>query len=567
MPAEFEHASKAGKKPKAALPAEGPFDIYSVSPEELNAMVKKAGGQRAFSRKYSVKRTTLQNRLYSMRKDPLSHRPAPAARTVTVDETTGRRRFILSSAQDSTHIHEEFVDNLEAYAEHLRRDAPCEIMIAGFTYSKRLFEDHAKHAAFFHKRVMEYLVAERVRIADRIDFCGEMNTLPTAENPLSGFHSYTRERWGIFPHAKVQLVSVPTMKHTPSKQIMTTGAVTKPNYVPKKAGIKASFHHQLGAVLVEVDEDGKFFCRHLLGDTDGSFYDLDVFVKDGVVTEGHRVACLTPGDVHVAQIDPEVSAATFGFFPTEQRSADGSRVWGSVATPSMIDVLRPEHIFVHDVSDFRARNHHNIADPHDRFRLYVKGSESVEQELREVAMFLTILGRQAPDSKVTVVESNHDLALNKWLKTADYRADPVNAEFFLTCQRAVYASIRTGEKNFSIFEEVMTNAFDVWNCNGVKFLREDETCVVGGVEHSNHGHNGANGSRGNIQQFAKIGPKVTFGHTHSPGIFESAYNTGTTSKLDMGYNTGPSSWAHTHCVQYPNGKRALITFNGRHWRL
>uniref|UniRef100_A0AB74UME8 Uncharacterized protein n=1 Tax=Caulobacter phage BL57 TaxID=3348355 RepID=A0AB74UME8_9VIRU len=32
MPAEFEHASSAGKKPKTTLPAEGPFDIYSVTP-------------------------------------------------------------------------------------------------------------------------------------------------------------------------------------------------------------------------------------------------------------------------------------------------------------------------------------------------------------------------------------------------------------------------------------------------------------------------------------------------------------------------------------------------------
>lgn len=565
--AVFEHASKAAKRVKVKLPETQDFDIDSVSPEELLAMVKKAGGQRPFSRKYSVKRTTLQNRLYAMRKDPYSHRPAPAARVVAVDETTGRRRFILSSAQDKTYVHDGFVDNLEAYAEYLRQDAPCEIMIAGFTYSKRLFEDHAKGAAYYHSRVMDYLVADRIRIADRVDFCGEMNTLPTAENPLSGFHSYTRERWGIFPHAKVQLISVPTMKHTPSKQIMTTGAVTLPNYVPKKAGIKASFHHQLGAVLVEVDEDGVFFCRHLIGDDDGSFYDLDVLVKGGAVTENHRVTAITPGDIHVAQIDPEVAAGTFGFFPTERPSDGRGRTWASVATPSMIDVLRPEHVFVHDVSDFRARNHHNIGDAHDRFRLYIKGAESVEQELREVAMFLSTLAQNNPDTKVTVVESNHDLALNKWLKTADYRQDPVNAEFFLSCQRSVYAAIRQGVKGFSIFEDVMRHAFDAWTCEGVRFLREDESCAVGGVEHSNHGHNGANGSRGNIQQFAKIGPKVTFGHTHSPGIHDSAVNTGTTSKLDMGYNTGPSSWAHTHCVQYPNGKRALVTFTGRRWRL
>ncbi|AFU86605.1 DNA transfer protein [Caulobacter phage CcrRogue] len=566
MPAEFEHASKAAKRMKVTLPKDGPFDIYSVEPIELLAMVKKAGGQRAFSRKYSVKRTTLQNRLYAMRKDPFSHRPIPEARVIPVGPDTGRRRFILSSAQDATYVHDEFVDNLEAYAEYLRQDAPCDIMIAGFTYSKRLFEDHAKHASVYHERVMDYLIVDRVQLGDRVEFLGNINALPTNVNPISGLKTYSGERWGIFPHAKVQLASIATMKDQPSKQNMTTGAVTKPNYIPKLAGQKAQHHHQLGAVLVEIDEDGTFFCRHLLGDKDGSFYDLDRFVQDGKVTEAHRITALTPGDIHVAQIDPQVSAGTFGFFPTEQRSANG-RVWVKQATPSMIDVLRPENVFLHDVSDFRARNHHNISDPHDRYWLYINGTESVEEELREVAMFMSVLAAEHPDTEIAVVESNHDLALEKWLKTADYRQDPVNAEFFLECQARKYRSIRERESGFSIFSWVMQNKFTAWACEGVKFLFQDQSHMKGKVEHSVHGHNGTNGSRGNIKQFAELGPKVTFGHTHSPGIYESAYNTGTTSLLDMGYNKGPSSWAHTHCVQYPNGKRALITFTGSRWHL
>jgi hypothetical protein len=46
----------------------------------------------------------------------------------------------------------------------------------------------------------------------------------------------------------VQLESIPTMKHSRAKQIMTTGTVTLPNYMRKKAGIKAMFHHMIGAV-------------------------------------------------------------------------------------------------------------------------------------------------------------------------------------------------------------------------------------------------------------------------------------------------------------------------------
>lgn len=543
------------------------FDLYGVEPDELLKLVKKAGGQRAFARKHNLKRTTLQARLYKLREDPFKHRPAPEAREVA-KTGTGRRRFILSSAQDGTRVHEPFLENLEAYRDYLAADAPCEILIAGFTYNKSLFEDHSKkHKPIFYPRIIPYLANERIRIADQIDFCGEMNTLPTAVTPLSGFHTYTRERWGIFPHAKVQLVSVPTMKNAPPKQIMTTGAVTKPNYVMKKAGIKASFHHIYGAVLVEVDDDGTFFCRHLIGDEDGSFYDLDRFVHGGVVKVGFRVKVLTPGDIHVFQIDPTVARATFGFGPNKERNAQGLRTWSDVETPSMIDVLQPENVIVHDVADFRVRNHHNIGDPHDRFRLHINGTDKVEDELREVAMFLTMIDRRYPSTQVTVAESNHDQALLKWLKTGDYRFDPANATFFLKCQLAAYEAIEHNRKGFSIFEHVMNSAFDPWACERVRFLREDESFMIGGVEHSNHGHRGPNGSRGSVQGLSRIGPRVTMGHVHSPQILDGAYAAGTSSLLDMGYNSGPSSWAHSHVVQYANGKRALITFQGGRWRL
>lgn len=545
------------------MPVESSFDIYAITPEDLLVQVNKAGGQRAFARKYNVKRTTLQNQIYRLRRDPLKHRPRPEVREAMPEG--GRRRFIISSAQDATKVHQGFLDNLEAYAEYLRGDCPCEIMIGAFTYSKRLFEDHSTHAAIFAEAVRPYLVRDRIRLAQGLDFTGEMNTLPTAEKPLSGFHTYTRHRWGIFPHAKVQLVSVPTMKGTPPKMIMTTGAVTLPNYIPKKAGIKASFHHILAAVLVEVDADETFFCRHLIGEDDGSFYDLDRHIQDGAVSEGNRVAALTPGDVHVAQIDPTVSAITFGLSPTTARFSE-TRVWETTQDETIISVLNPEHVTLHDVSDFRARNHHEIADPHTRYEHFVNQSENVESELKEVANFLGALDKVYPDTMFSVVDSNHDQAFLRWLKTADYRTDPINAEFFLDSQKLVYKAIRLKDKEFSVFEHVMRSFHDGW-CRHVNFLREDKQFPIGDVEHSNHGHRGPNGTRGSVEGMSRIASKVTMGHIHSCAILEGVYAAGTTSLLDLSYNKGASSWSHTHVIQYLNGKRSLITIQNGRWRL
>lgn len=574
------------------------FDIDSVSPEELLKLVDRLGGQRSFSRKYGVPRATLQLRLNKIVRDPFGHRPAPPVRVEEV--FTGVRRFIVSSAQDSTKLHDEFFDNLLHYRDILAEHAPCDLIIAGFTYNKRLFEEHSKKAGknipLYPDRVKPYLAHERVRLGNLVDFCGEMNTLPTAETPLSGFETYTRHRWGIFPHAKVQLRSIPTMKSDPAKVIMTTGAVTRPNYVPKRAGIKATFNHSVGAVLVEVASDGSHFCRHLLADDDGTFYDLDRKVETHMVpltdeeiaqqiaehgknvaellpkmknapiySDGHRIAAINWGDLHCAQIDPEVARASFGYYPTDTKFG-GRRVWRhDREIASILDVLRPQYQFFHDTFDNQRRNHHNLRDPHHMYALYCDGLDTVEDEVHESGQFIDETRR--PWCETIVVESNHDLALKRWLREGDYRTDPPNAEFFLTCQKAIYGAIRRGDHTFSIFEWLLKNHYDDVSCEGVEFLRQDQSCKVLGIEKGMHGHLGANGARGSPHTFVKAGPKSTTGHTHSCEIRDGSYVSGTTSSLDMGYNLGLSSWSHSHVVTYPNGKRVILTMQKGKWRL
>lgn len=551
----------------------GTFDLDSVSPVELDRIVTEMGGQRVFSRHYGVARSTLQLRLNKVHRDPYSYIPVPEPRVEAVGDRISR--FILTSAQDETSLHEDFLTNLEAYRDFYIADgSPCEIMIGGYTYNKRLFTEQEKDKQpSWHYRIAPYLVSERIRLGDAVEFCGEMNTSPTATTPLTGFETYTKTRWGIFPHAKLQLQSVPTMKHSPVKINMTTGSVTRPNYVKKRAGIKAQFHHQISAVLVEIAPDGTFFCRHLDAEDDGSFFDLDIRVqtmKDKsargntpAISRGHRIEAINYGDLHVAQIDPVVAKASFGYWP-ETHGKD--RIWrASTDGRNMLDELRPKFQFFHDVSDFQARNHHNVRDPHHMYALFIEGVDSVEDEMHEVARFIDRTKRDFCET--VVVESNHDLALKRWLKEADYRTDPLNAEFFLSCQKETYKNIRLRNKGWSVFDWVLCDFFDDANCSGVKFLREDESFKVFDIEKGMHGHLGANGARGTPKTFTRAGSKSTTGHTHSCAIIDGAFVTGTTSLLDMGYNKGMSSWSQSHVITYQNGKRAIITMQGGKWRL
>lgn len=560
------------------------FDIDSVAPGTLLQYVQDEGGQRAFTRNHpGVKRSTLQTRLYRVHQELFRSQPVPEPRRL------GRRGvravYFLGAAQDNTDIYSAFLTNVEAYASWYRRNMRCtsDILISGFTYNKSLFEDHASQNSFYHERVLPYLTNERVRISDRVDFCGEMNILPTKVAPLSGFDSYTQNRWGIFPHAKVQLESVPTMRGELSKQNMTTGCFTRPNYVQKTAGHKAQHHHIAGCVIVEVIEDGRFFCRQIIADEEtGSFQDLDRVVDGGEISTGNRIDVSTPGDIHTRQIDNVCSRVLFGIEPNyDEPPRNGRRVWETSSAPTMISDLRPRFVMGHDILDFLTRNHHGIKDPHKQFEHYVNGQESVYDEVGEVAMLATHIEGRLEDGELVIVDSNHDRALMRWLKEADYRKDPVNAEFFLRCQAEVYASIRRREKGFSIVEWAMRNLYPDAPCSAVRFLRPDNNLhrsaaererfgagfKINGVEHTYHGHNGSNGARGSLQGFSKITDKVTFGHIHTPGIRDGAAAAGTTSLLDLGYNDGPSSWAHAFVVQYPTGKRAVITMQGDRYRM
>jgi len=456
------------------------------------------------------------------------------------------KRFILTSAQNNTFVHEKFLQSLETMAA----DVGAQIIVGTFSYNKSGFQNLSKsEGEWFDSKIKPYIIDAPVILADGLIWCGELNILPTAVNPLSGFHSYTKGASGIIPHAKVQLESLPGPKHGGCRFLYTTGAVTQRNYVEKKAGQKASFHHIFGALIVEVDADGDWFVRQLIAETkSGEFYDLDKLYTPTGVVAGQRVEAINYGDIHAEKGDVEVYKASFGG-----------------KTTSMLNALRPRYQFVHDVLDFEARNHHTINDPYVRFKQYVEGKDCVVNNILMVGGVLKAMQRDF--CQTVVVESNHDLALQRWLKTADYKTDPANAVFFLECQYKTYKEMEAGNNNFSVFEYAVTSKFP--ELAGTKFLRTDESFVIcgdDGIECGNHGHLGNNGARGSINSYQKLSTRCNIGHSHSAAIRDGVYQAGVLGKLDMGYNIGGSSWSNSSIITYANSKRTIVTIKNGKWR-
>lgn len=509
------------------------------------------------ARATDVDRHTIRRHLKALglydNKPLFAGRVAPFEQTSRPLPETGVKRYILTCAQNNTKVNQRVWDNLLALGEHY----DAEIMVATFTYNKASYGSKStkkgrgpalsdQEETWYDPEVEQYICDDQIEIAPGLVWCGEMNILPTAVTPLSSLEVYTKRKSSIFPHVKVQMQSVASGKHEATKFNYTTGTVTKRNYIQRKEGLKAEFHHVYGGLLAEVDTEGRWYVRQLTADDKGVIYDLDVCVDDGEVTTGHTIETITWGDIHTATLDKEVAELAWG--------DDG-----------IMDVLRPSYQVMHDVLDFRARNVHTAKKRliHDRFLAYITGHDSVEKEVKDVALFLERTQREW--CQTIVVDSNHDQFMMEWLRIGDYRSDPVNAVYFLEAQLHVYSSMSNSPKT-----PINILRWAVERINGqsnkVRFLNEDESLVIKGVEQGIHGHLGPNGARGTARNLARMGRRINRGHEHAAGIIEGVFTAGLSGENDQGYNKGPSSWSPSHIVTYPNEKRAILTMWGGKWR-
>jgi hypothetical protein len=553
---------------------------------DIPALYKKYGSLSGICRGENVTYSYMHRRyVEAVRKKQMSavdmgakshaHRKNPTVRQREKALKTKKDRhhtYILTCAQNNTDVHEKTWLNILALAHFY----DAKLMVSQFMYGKRGLgarNDKAQlkrtsavrdlvEEVWFDPRIEPFINNERVEIAKGLVWCGELNILPTAVSPLTGLESYTGRKSMVAPHVTQQMASVATYGEGDGAKLnFCTGTITQRNYIQRKEGFKAEFHHMYGALWVEVDEDGHWWCRQLNADSEGRIYHIDgddvVLVEDGVITGGHRVLSVTSGDTHEDQKDPVVHEAKY-------------RKGG------MIDVLKPQYNFIHDLLNFERRSHHNIKDPYFLLEQHVLERESVEDELLGCRGFLMEIKR--PGTLTVVVDSNHDRHLDKWLTTTDGRYDPVNARIWSDLNKLKVDLIYKGIGN-QLFRHAIIGAagflppklWGEWEGkNNVRFLLEDEGFVTarqygGGIENGMHGDRAGNGARGNIRSFAKMGRRSNVAHSHTCGIFQGCFQAGTNSKKPLRYAHGASSWTQSDIVTFENSKRCIVTFAFGKW--
>lgn len=466
------------------------------------------------------------------------------------------KRYLLTCAQNHTKVHAPFWNNLLAMREHYG----AELLVSTYRYNKTAF-GNTKKAKDVDKRgelesefaaeIIPYVCNDRVDLAPRLTFVGEVQIMPTARRPLTGFESYTHRKSTIIPHTTIQMQSVASGKDEGVKLLYTTGTCTQRNYIKRREGFRAEHFHNYGALLVEVNSEGHWWCRQVEQGLDGTLYDLNLKFKGGkLVSETARAAGVTLGDIHALKVDPLVADISW-------------RKEGN-----LIDTLRPYNIHVHDLLDFSPNSHHTRRDPFDRYHYYTHHDRcSVVSELKLTADTLSQMKRKW--CRTVVVNSNHDRHLTQFLREIDWRQDFENAETILTLTLAALKSIRGRDDNFNMLEFAL-------GLTGLKtadyvFLREDESDVLlkhieGGIECGLHGDRGANGAKGSSRTFANAARRTNTADKHYGAITDGNYQAGLSGMLDMRYNKGMSSWTQSHVITYMNGKRAIVGIYAGQWR-
>jgi hypothetical protein len=414
-----------------------------VDPKRVPALLKRHGSLRKAALKIGVSNGAMQKAYRKaveqglMQHVKMGRKSHQDQKPISVERSTApkarkahAKAYILTSAQNNTLVHDGLWENLNALAA----DIGAEIFVSTFLYGNRSVwqknldkkragkGERGEADVWYDPRVVPHVNNDRVQIAKGLVWCGEANISPTAERPLSGFEVLTGRQSMVLPSVKQDMQSIPTLGGSGAKFNYCTGTVTNRNYIQRKAGHKAEFHHMMGALLVMVDDAGHWWATQINADSKGNFNVYDWRAEEGKITEGNRVEAITFGDIHRDEIDEAVAEST----------------WGK---GGLVDTLRPRFQFMHDLLNFARRSHHNIKDPYVMYAMHVAKRESIESELLQIIDWLRNVAYR-PDCQIVVVDSNHDRHLMRWLKEADGRRDPINAQFWSRLNAAVMDHIR-----------------------------------------------------------------------------------------------------------------------------
>lgn len=443
------------------------------------------------------------------------------------------KRFVVTTAVVGCPVHAGFLESIKTYCED--KDAMLLVLPAADPASAGNWNlDPALGA--------ESIVFNDISLNSNVFLCSIQLSAKQID-PTTGLDRIG-QRNGSFiyasPKQRLKFMPVSNVKHPHAE--MTTGAITLPRYLDtnrymsERTAYIANHDHVIGAVIVEVADKNIYHFRQIQADKNGAFVDLGDHYNGKKISKMYAEG-FSMGDWHSGETDPTAVKA-----------------WKEV-----IDLVRPSKLFVHDGFNGLSINHHERDRQIRRAQLAKNGLLNLESELSAFSKDLDMMASWKHIEEVVVVKSNHDIFLDRWLESGEYVDDPHNYEMGVELARAMVK----GNNPLKYAVEML----GLKSKESVRWLNMDEDYFISRIQCGAHGHKGPKGSRGSLAGMEKAYGLSVTGHSHGPEILRGAWQNGTSSKLKLSYNEGPSDWVHSSTIIYPNGMRQLINSFEGNWRL
>lgn len=433
------------------------------------------------------------------------------------------KKYVITGAQYGARVNHDFLDSLNLYAN--THDAEVIILpIKGRTVDDtRLVRELADYKVI----TRDYKLNEKIRVSN-------YEILAQMIDPITGLARLTQSDVStIFGSPKLRMKVVPNSNNALPKVLMTSGALTMPNYRNNRIGKIAELDHTFGAIVVETNGRSKYHFRQLNSLQNGTFYDLGIKYSPNGIEEDVRPEALVLGDWHYGDTNKKVRRETL----------------------RMIEEYQPKRIFLHDLFNGTSINHWEqgkIVTLARKNKLL-----SLEGELKGLRKELeTIVTAAGKDTEIVIVRSNHDEWLDSYIESGRFIKEPANT--LLGAELLPYMI-----RQFNPLEVALNNINPL--PEQVRFLGIDEDYKVRGFQLGSHGHKGAHGARGSVRTMEAAHGKSVTAHSHVPEIFRDVWKVGTSTDLNLDYTAGLSAWMNSHLLLYDNGRPQLINIiNGKH---
>jgi len=423
--------------------------------------------------------------------------------------------------QNESPLHENLFKNILAYKDYL--NASLNVILGRYKNPTSVFSD-IKHENW-NERTRKYWTSSRTNVHDYLTVLADIKISPTRKYPLTGLQGLSQGKSIIVGHPKLHLKTEPTLNGYPNKTVLTTGAITLPNYTDSGSGGIAENSHKFGFVIVEIRNEKIFHIRQVEADEDGNFIDLIHEVKDQVISIVYKADGLVCGDSHGHQVIPEIDKAN----------------------DEICERFRIKNLVMQDVADGESCNNHVLKDPVQQFERLRNNKHLIEKELDELGDWLE------PKLKYGIIipTANHNDRFDRIL-LQDWRKDIPNSLFYFK-----YTSIvMEGKAPKGVLAYYLNNRFG----DAIKTLSTQDSYLIGKYECALHGENGTNGSRGTPTGFRNLDIPMIVGHTHSTFRADDLFYVGHNIIPQKYASKGASSWGVSNVLIAKNGIAQHIIF-------